>query len=75
MITDNFCFICKIGKSKVVKQMVNGTVILSPLVFPGIGNTVGILVYFGRRHDTRQNNTQHNNTPVMLSVEFYFLLC
>ncbi len=29
-----FVFICKTGKSKQVKQEVNGTVILSPLVFP-----------------------------------------
>jgi hypothetical protein len=31
----NFVFICKTDKSKPVKQEVNGTVILLPLVFPG----------------------------------------
>ncbi len=36
MTTDNFCFICKTDKSKKVKQEVNGTVILSTLVFPGL---------------------------------------
>ncbi len=30
-----FVFICKTDKSKPVKQEVNGTVILPPLVFPG----------------------------------------
>jgi len=29
-----FVFICKIDQSKPVKEEVNGTVILSPLVFP-----------------------------------------
>jgi hypothetical protein len=32
--TDNFVFICKTDSSKPVKQEVNGTVILPPLVFP-----------------------------------------
>jgi hypothetical protein len=31
-------FICKTDQSKPVKQEVNGTVILSPLVFPGTVN-------------------------------------
>ncbi len=31
-----FVFICKTDKSKLVKQEVNGTVILPPLVFPGL---------------------------------------
>jgi hypothetical protein len=31
-----FVFICKTDYSKLVKQEVNGTVILSPLVFPGL---------------------------------------
>jgi hypothetical protein len=37
MTTENFCFVCKTDKSKPVKQEVNGTVILPPLVFPGRG--------------------------------------
>ncbi len=35
MTTGNFVFICKRDLSKPVKQEVNGTVILPPLVFPG----------------------------------------
>ncbi len=31
-----FVFICKTDKSKPAKQEVNGTVILPPLVFPGL---------------------------------------
>jgi hypothetical protein len=31
-----FDFICKTDKSKPVKQEVNGTMILPPLVFPGL---------------------------------------
>jgi hypothetical protein len=31
-----FIFICKTDKSKPVKHEVNGTVILPPLVFPGL---------------------------------------
>ncbi len=34
-----FVFICKTDKSKPVKQEVNGTVILPPLVFPGQTNS------------------------------------
>jgi hypothetical protein len=34
MTTDNFVFICKTDQSKLVKQEVNSTVILLPLVFP-----------------------------------------
>jgi len=34
MTTYNFCFICKTEYSKPVKQEVNSTVILPPLVFP-----------------------------------------
>ncbi len=33
-----FVFICKTDQSKPVKQEVNGTVILPPLVFPGLYN-------------------------------------
>ena len=38
MTTDNFCFICKTDYSKPVKQEVDGTVILPPLVFPAWTN-------------------------------------
>jgi hypothetical protein len=36
MTTDDFVFICKTDESKQVKQEVNCTVILPPLVFPGL---------------------------------------
>ncbi len=36
MANDNFCFFCKTDESKPVKQEVSGTVILPPLVFPGL---------------------------------------
>ena len=36
MTTDNFCFVCKTDYSKPVKREVNSTVILPPLVFPGL---------------------------------------
>ena len=36
MTTDNFCVYLQIDKSKAVKPEVNGTVMLPPLVFPGL---------------------------------------
>jgi hypothetical protein len=38
MTTGNFVFICKTDESKPVKQEVNSTVILHPLIFPGQGH-------------------------------------
>ncbi len=39
MTTDNFCFYLQNRLIKPVKQEVNSTVILPPLVFPGRGHT------------------------------------
>jgi hypothetical protein len=45
MTNDNFVFIFKTALSKPVKQEVNGTMILPPLVFPALANT---LAYYGK---------------------------
>ena len=47
-----FVFICKTDKSKPVKQEVNGTVIIPPLVFPGQTNDVP---WGGHQFDSRTN--------------------
>jgi hypothetical protein len=46
MTTDNFCFYLQNGKSKPVKEEVNGTVILPLLVFPVHSLAIFIITEF-----------------------------
>jgi hypothetical protein len=46
-----FVFICKTDKSKPVKQEVNGTVILTPLEFPGLGRDRKKIMQLAQAHD------------------------
>ncbi len=51
-----FVFICKTDQSKPVKQEVNSTVILPPIVFPGLGNGF-LIVFYNPTHKINFLNT------------------
>ncbi len=55
-----FVFICKTDLSKPLKQEVNGTVILPPLVFLGLSTASLVSVVW--RHDSMNADTQLKDT-------------